>query len=454
MKKVKNAFITVRKWATPILTIFILWLIKVVNIGLRIILVALFFASITGFLVVPFLSTVISFKLSHWIWYPSCAALIALLILFYVRDKEPTDTPPVVIFLGKWGLLLAGIVFVSIFVFNYYSIDLIWKWILFAVGAIYILLFFLSLLAFDLKHHDRDEEERQIAGLNTCKNIILYLLFDLFYLAIFNNWLVPKLIFGILALILVSFNLFDAFLNGARSLRFFIVLELLFSLFISGYLIWIIPNPTLQNIVLSILAALLGGIFTLLGVAWTIKKGEADRQADMWKMEEYRKEESRLKLTPYIKIASDMQTSQFVRVTAINDLDFTKEADLRSIQNNTFYVVKIPPFAIKNVSASNILLKGIYINDIYHPFAPDNLVESSGKCQVHVSMNNWFAFPEEITSIRLLISDILLNEYVVVCYFSSTLDQIPQKEILPNNSEYTVKSYIYHVQSVSLPTLH
>lgn len=51
------------------------------------------------------------------------------------------------------------------------------------------------------------------------------------------------------------------------------------------YLIYLIPEKELQTIILTIVAALYGGLITLVGVAWTIKKSDKDRKEDEIKHE-------------------------------------------------------------------------------------------------------------------------------------------------------------------------
>ena len=48
----------------------------------------------------------------------------------------------------------------------------------------------------------------------------------------------------------------------------------------SIYLIYIIPNSDLQNVVIPIVAAVYGGLLTLVGVAWTIKHGQEERKQE------------------------------------------------------------------------------------------------------------------------------------------------------------------------------
>ena len=451
MNKGKQALITIIKWICHILPTVFQWILKGLRIMLRIILTMLTIVATINFVAIPFLNTLINSSVAQWIWYPSCIFMALSTIVGCIRATTSKEEPPLFDFLGKWGLVTIVISLVSVFVFNYYNIDYIWKWILFSIVAICAPLFFLTLLSFDWNHNQRTPEDKKTASLNTCKNILLYWLFDLFYLSIFNNWLIPKYIFGILALVIVGFNLTNTFLHGTKSLLVFVVLELINTLITAGYLIWIIPDKTLQNIVLTISAALLGGVFTLLGVAWTIKKGDADRQADLLHIEETRKEETRRKYIPYIKLANDVLSSTVARVDSTNSFGSNDEGDFSKTKDGTVYSSKINLFTIRNVSGSNILLKGIYINDTFHPFVYDTLVENDRTSQVQVGINYWFTSSEKVTSIQLLITDILFNEYVVDCQFYEEVSKIPQERNDSANKKYAAHRHIYSIESVSLP---
>lgn len=52
------------------------------------------------------------------------------------------------------------------------------------------------------------------------------------------------------------------------------------------YLLYIIPFPLLQEVMIPIVSAVYGGLITLVGVAWTIKKTEKDRKEDEMKKAE------------------------------------------------------------------------------------------------------------------------------------------------------------------------
>lgn len=161
MRKIKLIFNTARKKLKPVWTAIIQWLTKVVKTVLHILLGLLITAATLGFFVVPFLNTLINKSLAQWIWYPSAALFFLTLSIFCFKKKDPTNEPPVFDLLGKWGALAVAITFTSIFVFNFYCIDIIWKWVIFGAVVFYIPAFFFSLLVFDWKHIQRSDEEKK-----------------------------------------------------------------------------------------------------------------------------------------------------------------------------------------------------------------------------------------------------------------------------------------------------
>lgn len=201
----------------------------------------------------------------------------------------------------------------------------------------------------------------------------------------------------------------------------------------------------------TVYAALIGGGITLAGVAWTIKDSNDKRKEDLQRIEEERKEEERKKHIPYLMLANDSVTPNIARITETNNLNFSKATDVSKIKDDTYYVIKINPFNVKNVSQSNAVLKGIYLDEVYHKFAHDILIEKDGLCQIQVGINHWFAFPRKISSVRLLITDTLFNEYTVECEMHKRQDDKPQKNVAPNGIEYNVCSYIYIAETLLLP---
>ena len=243
------------------------------------------------FAIVPFLHNLLELKYAQCIWYPALLISFLFAVIDVIKNRKPTFKTPVFEFLGKWGFFSVFPLFASIFVLTYYNIDYIWLWVIFGIAFIYFPVLFIGLLSIELKQKHSNEEKKQKAVRNVIKYIILYWLYDLFYMSVFNKWLVLTCIFGTVAAVIVFYNLTKVFLTGEETTRFLLPFDLVFGVGLSVYVIYIIPNETLQTIVLTITAAVFGGILTLVGVAWTIK----DNQRQHF-------ESKRLEKIPYLQV--------------------------------------------------------------------------------------------------------------------------------------------------------
>lgn len=152
-----------------------------------------------------------------------------------------------------------------------------WHWFWFGFFVVYIPLAFFYMYFWSEKRVKPNEEQKKTAELNLCKYILLFWFYDLLYMAIFNQWLVLEYVFGIIAVIIIFSNLIKAFLSGIKFFKWMLPCDLLCGVGLSVYLIYRIPNETLQTIVLTIVAALYGGLLTLVGVAWTIKRQDENQ---------------------------------------------------------------------------------------------------------------------------------------------------------------------------------
>ncbi len=264
------------------------------------------------FMIIPFLHNIIDLTLAQFIWYPSLLGFILIAVVENLMRQKLVIENPFFENIRIWGEVTLIPIFLSVFVFNYYTIDYIWHWVIFIFAAIYMPAFFINLMFVWIKNNEQTEDDLKIIMTNICKHILLCLFIDLLYLSIFNDWLVSTLIFGILAVTVIFFNVTSAFLNNDKSLRFFIVLEFLLAVAFSIYLIYIIPDAILQNIVLTITAAIYGGFLTLVGVAWTIKKTADDKYS-----------EDRKKAKPFIGVIGDM--SEKANVAYQNPVHFCKK---------------------------------------------------------------------------------------------------------------------------------
>ena len=81
-------------------------------------------------------------------------------------------------------------------------------------------------------------------------------------------------------MVIIFYNLSKVFINGNSPFKFGLVQDFIVGIALTVYLIYIIPNESLQQIVIPIVAAVYGGLLTLVGVAWTIKKSDRDRKEE------------------------------------------------------------------------------------------------------------------------------------------------------------------------------
>lgn len=166
-----------------------------------------------------------------------------------------------------------------------------YHWLIF--GLIFLIAPFSLTYFFNtvLKKIELTEEQKKHKDLTIGMYILLIWLYDLLYMTIFNKWVVLSYIFGIVVINISIVNITKALINDKKNVINLLPFELIIVLGLSIYLIYIIEDTALQSIITTIIAAVYGGLFTLIGVAWTIRKGDKDRKADLTRREKERKED-------------------------------------------------------------------------------------------------------------------------------------------------------------------
>ena len=158
-------------------------------------------------------------------------------------------------------------------------------WVSFGLIAILIPVGIFTFIGWGAARMDPKPTKEQYAraGAKGFYYTFFYWLCDLFYMACFKNFLICKFIFGglILAIILVSLSRsFSVPTNKTTFNRVGLVHDLVIGICLTIYLIYIIPNAGVKEIVIPVVAAVYGGLITLVGVAWTIKKSDRNRKED------------------------------------------------------------------------------------------------------------------------------------------------------------------------------
>ena len=258
-------------------------------------------AAMLAFIAIPFLHGRLDDVVAQCIWYLACVLYVVFSVVSAFSKPKKAAKYPLLAYLGKLGFFPTIVVFGSAFLINYYDTFYNWWWAMFAFVALFIPFFTFGIHHF-LKKEKKYTDEQSKASLKLCwKYVGFYWLIDLFYMAIFNYWpaygqarsfwLTLQYVFGGLAMLLIFYNLARAFLISAKKHGWGLLQDFIWGVAITVYLIYLIPNSTLQTIVLTITAAVYGGLLTLVGVAWTIKDNA-----------EKLKQERKLSIKPYLQV--------------------------------------------------------------------------------------------------------------------------------------------------------
>ena len=326
---------------------------KALKISVKVLIAIIGIAATVAFIAIPFLHNKIDAVVAKSLWYPSCLLFVISAIAMVFKKPKTPSKYPIFDFLGNLGLVPIVVILGSAFLINYYDTAYTWWWAIFVLVFLYIPIFTFGMRNF-LKKEKEYTEDQSKATLKICwKYVGFYWLMNLFYVAIFNYWIANKqsqtvwltlqFIFGGLAMVYIFYNLTRAFLSNAKKHWWGLLQDFLWGIAITVYLIFLIPNDALQTIVLSITAAVYGGLLTLVGVAWTIKDNS-----------EKLKQERKLSIKPYLEVHHRFLTRISEIPTDVSN--FVTIGDIISMQRNL-------PDEISNFSASQEISNG-YVNNI------------------------------------------------------------------------------------------
>ena len=132
-------------------------------------------------------------------------------------------------------------------------------------------------------------------------------LVDLFYMSFIIGNIICKFIFGGLLVIFTFYGLAESVINKPVDVHhaiisYGLIRDLIVGIGLSIYLIYIIPDDNLREVVSIIIASIFGGLLTLVGVAWTIRFTKNERMEQDKKRDEERREEERLRLKPLFAV--------------------------------------------------------------------------------------------------------------------------------------------------------
>ncbi len=404
-----------------------------------------------GFIVLPFLHNAIDKTLGQWLWYP-CLAIF--LVYSFIPNKKMKEQSKFVQISYSGGILQLLFIISGIFVINYYDTGYNWYWFAFTLIAVSIPIGCVTVKAWAESKNTYSTEQVKAANVRLGKYIMFYWLLDLFYMACFNQWLVLQFVFGGVAMLIVFYSLTVAFLSEIKTNKWLLLTDFLLGIGLTVYLIYIIPNSSLQEILIPIISAVYGGLLTLVGVAWTIKSNNKDRKADLERIENERKEEERKQFIPFLRLDLPENAVGAVNTHFGQGLDFDKKQDLEKLSNNKFYCYKINDFSVKNLSRECIIIESIVVDGEERIFYGDKLVES-GKSTWVKTTENWLVNSANILkSIKLKCKDLIGNSYFLNCKFEYDYPHgFYQVETEIEGITYKGWNIEYSVSRIDLPEL-
>lgn len=232
--------------------------------------------------------------------------------------------------------------------------------------------------------------------------ILFYWLCDLFYMACFIDNLVCKFVFGGLIVLTVFMNLARAFTYPKERSgfeRYALLQDFLVGIGLSIYLIFIIPNEDLKSVVIPVVAAVYGGLITLVGVTWTIRKSDNDR-----KNEEIAKAKPVVFVSDY-RFVDESKNSINERWLESYKVDGTIKKATSDSKNKYC----LPQINLANSDYSVSCLIGFIINDNCHFYDIGQVLAKN--TQYRMDSNFEFEFNEKIETVSLIIEDMLNNLY-------------------------------------------
>lgn len=284
-----------------------------------------------------------------------------------------------------------------------------WEWMIFAIVLVIVPFGVNGLKKLAFSEITPTKEQERYARNKAVLYTAFFWLCDLFGMSFIIDNIACRFAFGIMVMICIFANLAVQPVVGAKGflLKLGLIGDFLCGVGFSIYLIYIIPNKDLRTVVLAIVAAVYGGMMTLVGVAWTIRKGDKDRKEDLRRLENERKEDERRKYIPVFSVVSkniDMKKSVIIA------LDDVENIDKIVIQSDDTDNIRLQPICIENSSKVEFYVYGFFFDDEFYAAPEKFLIKKDYYSVVHFLKALRFTQNHEIS---LCIEDLIENKYKV-----------------------------------------
>lgn len=238
-----------------------------------------------------------------------------------------------------------------------------YEWLIFGAVFLLIPIAVANLKLIAEKKINPTEDQKKNASLLCGFLILFYWLCDLFYMAFILDNLALKFIFGGLVMVIIFYNLSTAFVSGAPTFKWGLIQDFVVGVIMSIYLVYIIPSSDLKEVVIPIVSAVYGGLITLVGVAWTIRKTDNDR-----KSEEKKKAEP--VFTFNLLLDDSLPETRIICTASVEEIDgqsYANHALIVNSDNSNFFIKAIKYQGTwYSVSQSNYVLRNQSIYFVFY----------------------------------------------------------------------------------------
>ena len=240
-----------------------------------------------------------------------------------------------------------------------------WEWMIFAIVLVIVPFGVNGLKKFAFSEITPTKEQERYARNKAVLYTAFFWLCDLFGMSFIIDNIACRFAFGIMVMICIFANLAVQPVVGAKGFlsKLGLIGDFLCGVGFSIYLIYIIPNKDLRTVVLAIVAAVYGGMMTLVGVAWTIKKGDKDRKEDLQRLENERKEEERIKYSPVFSVVNKNIDMKKCVIIALDDVE---NIDKIVIQSDDTDNIRLQPIRIENSSKVEFYVYGFLFDGVFY----------------------------------------------------------------------------------------
>lgn len=223
-----------------------------------------------AFVVVPFLNKRLPQYLACWIWIPSFFIFVGTEIYKWKKSRGKEPSVEIADVLSRGFALEVISIFGSVFVLNYFDTHYDWKWALLVNLGVMGTFALCNMFKWaEISQHKQDQFKTK-----TLQYILYLWLLLAFFACVVSGLTHTQFIFGVPALLILLYSVSSEFLSQKFQHKWMLVHDFACSIALSAYLIYAIPNDSLQNIILVLVSSIYGGFIALVGVAWTIKDGK------------------------------------------------------------------------------------------------------------------------------------------------------------------------------------